>query len=164
MPKVSTPAKAKTKPTKKRKKKRSQKLTPKKQDEFCQILAETCNVSEAAKAMGICRRYAYNFRDANAKFAEAWDNAIEQGVDVLEREARRRAAEGVEEPVYYKGERIDTVRKYSDLLMIFLLKAHRPGTYRDRVSMEHTGKDGGPLFPELTAQEKQRLSRVISGD
>jgi hypothetical protein len=38
-----------------------------------------------------------------------------------------------------------TVRKPSDTLMIFLLKARKPATYRERVSMEHTGKDGKDL-------------------
>ena len=52
---------------------------------------------------------------------------------MLEREARRRAVEGVEEPVgFYKGEPSAYVRKYSDTLLIFLMKGARPDKYRDR--------------------------------
>lgn len=43
-----------------------------------------------------------------------------------------------------------TVRKPSDTLMIFLLKARRPEVYRERLSMEHTGKGGKDLpAPQL---------------
>ena len=31
------------------------------------------------------------------------------------------------------------MRKYSDVLLIFLLKAHRPRVYRDHVQVEHSG-------------------------
>ncbi len=43
--------------------------------------------------------------------------------------------EGVEEPVrWYKGEAGGMVRKYSDVLLIFLLKGLRPDKYKDRVA------------------------------
>ena len=45
---------------------------------------------------------------------------------MLELEARRRAYEGVEKPVFHAGEECDFIRQYSDVLMMFLLKAHRP--------------------------------------
>jgi hypothetical protein len=38
-----------------------------------------------------------------------------------------------------------TVRKYSDTLLTFALKAHAPGKYRDNSSIELTGKDGGAV-------------------
>lgn len=38
-----------------------------------------------------------------------------------------------------------TVRKYSDTLLTFALKAHAPGKYRDNASIELTGKDGGAV-------------------
>ncbi len=59
--------------------------------------------------------------------AEAGDEAIEH----LEEEARRRAFDGVDEPVFYKGSPCGVVRKYSDTLLIFLLKAAKPAKYRD---------------------------------
>ena len=37
---------------------------------------------------------------------------------------------GVEQPVFYKGEVCGLVRKYSDVLLIFLLKGLRPEVYR----------------------------------
>jgi hypothetical protein len=38
-----------------------------------------------------------------------------------------------------------TVKKYSDTLLIFTLKAHAPAKYRDNQSIELTGKDGGAV-------------------
>ena len=38
---------------------------------------------------------------------------------------------GVEQPVFYRGEIAGTVRKYSDVLLIFLLKVTRPNIYRE---------------------------------
>ena len=38
---------------------------------------------------------------------------------------------GVKQPVFYKGEVCGSVRKYSDVLLIFLLKGLRPEVYRE---------------------------------
>lgn len=110
---------------------------------FLELLAESCNVTFAAAAAGINRKTAYRHREADGAFAEDWDDAIEQGVEALEYEARRRALYGTERPIVHQGNVVATVHEYSDTLTIFLLKAHRPDKYRDRV--EHTGKDGGAI-------------------
>ena len=39
---------------------------------------------------------------------------------------------GVPKPVYYQGKLIGHVPHYSDALLMFLLRAHRPEIYRDR--------------------------------
>ena len=75
-------------------------------------------------------------------------------------EARRRALTGVEEPVYYKGEAVDRTAKYSDTLLIFLLKAHRPEKFRDNVSAEHSCKDGGPIQEENVLEAKMMRMAV----
>ena len=67
------------------------------------------------------------------------------GISALEDEAHRRAFEGVPEPVFHQGVECGSVRKYSDTLAIFLLKAHRPEKYRENSRMELTGANGGPL-------------------
>lgn len=121
------------------------KLTLEKKQAFCRLLLEDPNVTVAARAIGMSRRQMYTERDNDEEFAAAWDAAIEEGIDTLEQEAARRAFKGVERGVYYQGERIDTVREYSDTLAIFLLKAHRPLKYRETQdihllgSMEFTG-------------------------
>jgi len=46
---------------------------------------------------------------------------------------------------FYEGQVCGYVRRYSDTLLIFLLKARRPGKYGDKVTAEHTGPGGGPV-------------------
>lgn len=110
---------------------------------FLAAFEETHLVTESAKRAGIHRDTAYDRRAKDPEFGRRWSDAEERSTELLEREAYRRAAVGTEKPVYYKGKRIDLVREYSDVLLIFLLKARRPQTYRERV--EHTGAGGGPL-------------------
>ncbi len=110
-----------------------------------EALSTTASVTEAARQIGMSRRYMYTLREADAVFAAEWDCAIEQGTDALEDEARRRAVDGVEEPVYHQGVQCGTTRRYSDNLLTLLLKARRPEKYRERTSMELTGKDGEPI-------------------
>lgn len=111
-------------------------------------------MSRSAKEAGVARQVAYRERDSSNAFREAWDDAIEEGLDFLEEEARRRAFEGTEKPVFYKGEECGYVREFSDTLMIFLLKGGRPEKYAERVKNEHTGKGGGPI----------EVIEVVSGD
>ena len=91
------------------------------------------------------RQTVYDWRAADSDFAAAWDDALDQAADTMEREAFRRAVEGVEETVYgrvdrYSDGEIGKVRKYSDTLLIFLLKGARPEKYRERQQVEHTGR------------------------
>ena len=53
---------------------------------------------------------------------------------------------GVEKPVHYKGKRVDTVRRFSDTLLMFLLKARRPDIHRERFDHTLAGRDGSPLI------------------
>lgn len=122
-------------------------LTPIKKEKFLKILEESANVSRAAKAIGVSRRTIYDHKKSDVEFSAAWEDAIESGVDALEEEARRRAYEGTQKPVYYLGKKRGFIREYSDTLMIFLLKANRPEKFKDR--FEHTGKDGKDLIPDV---------------
>jgi hypothetical protein len=103
---------------------------------FLQHLSQGWTVTAAAHVAGIHRHTAYDFRAIDADFAKAWDDAYEEGTDVLEQEAFRRAAEGVEKPVFQGGVLVGTVREYSDHLMLALLKARRPQHFRERVSVD----------------------------
>lgn len=124
--------------------------TPKKVAAFLAELALRGNVTESARVAGVARSTVYEWRAEDESFASDWDAALDEAADAMEREAWRRAIEGVDEPVFGalgnnqgSGE-IGTVRKYSDTLLIFLMKGARPEKYRDR--HEVTGKDGAPLF------------------
>lgn len=113
--------------------------TAKVRETFLSTLAHACNVSEACRVAGIGRMTAYKWRDDDPVFAEAWQAAVDEAVDKLEREAWRRGVEGVEKPVTYQGEITTTYLEYSDRMLEILLKAHRPEKYVERVKNEVTG-------------------------
>lgn len=71
---------------------------------FLEALRATGNVAASCRAVGTSSSSAYNLRERDADFANDWDNALEDATDTLELEARRRAVEGVEEPVVYQGQ------------------------------------------------------------
>ncbi len=103
---------------------------------FLETLRQTCNVTSAARTAGINRVYAYTARARSKTFAAEWHEAIEEGIDMLALEARRRAVHGVEKPICYRGEVVGMTKKYSDILLIFLLKAHCPEMYQDDIKVD----------------------------
>ncbi|SDH23427.1 helix-turn-helix domain-containing protein [Propionivibrio dicarboxylicus] len=116
------------------------KLTPERKVAFCAALvASGGNVSRACEAVNISRQTAYDWRDEDPAFAKEWDRAKSLGLDTLEDEAVRRAFEGVDKPIVHQGVITDTVKDYSDTLMIFLLKGGKPEKYRERVDQNITG-------------------------
>lgn len=121
------------------------KATPEKLAQFLQVLADTANVSAAAKKIRIDRSHMYRLRGEDEEFAAAWDEAVKLGTAALEDEAVRRAKDGTLKPVFYQGVKVGTIREYSDTLLIFLLKARDPDKYADRVKKELSGPGGGPV-------------------
>src|SRR4051794_38857909 len=87
---------------------------------FLAALRQHGNIRAACQAAGINRTTAYDHRARSAPFAAAWDTALEDACDVLEAMARQRAM------------------ATSDLLLIFLLKSHRPAVYRETYRHELT--------------------------
>jgi hypothetical protein len=71
---------------------------------FLTALSEGATIGEAAHEAGINRVTAYRWKESDGDFAAAWDESLEEGTELLEREAVRRAVHGVEEPVIYQGQ------------------------------------------------------------
>jgi hypothetical protein len=115
----------------------------KKQEAFLKAFIEHGTLTHAARAMGLSRSLHNKWMASDPTYPERYALAQEAVADKLEKEAMRRAHDGVKEPVYYQGERVGYVRKYSDQLMGLLLRGHRPKRYRDRT--EISGPDGGPI-------------------
>ena len=98
-------------------------------EEFLKWLAQTGNVSLSARNARLKRSQLYALKASDPAFEKAWSIALEEATDLLQGEAIRRAIEGFEEVKYVKGEPVGTVRRYSDQLLMFLLKAHKPSIY-----------------------------------
>lgn len=113
--------------------------------QFVAALAAGATVLLAAQEARINKTTAYRWRESDAEFAAAWDEALEEGTDWLEQEAIRRGRDGVRKPIYQSGKLVGHVQEYSDTLLIFMLKARRPEVYRERASLEHTGPGGKEL-------------------
>ena len=134
---------------------------------FFENLSKSPNITKAAKAAGYTRQRVYQIRDEDPDFAKLWDDALAQSLDTAEGELYRRAVRGVVKPVYQGGVEVGKIREYSDTLMIFLLKAHKPEVYREVTRNELTGKNGGPIqhkdVTELTDDELARIAAGSSG-
>jgi hypothetical protein len=81
----------------------------------------------------------------DADFRARFDAAMEVGINRMEEEAIRRGVDGFDAPVFGSlgaGQGTGVVgreRKYSDTLMIFMLKSKRPKTYRENSKVELDG-------------------------
>ncbi len=96
--------------------------------------AETASIALASCHAGVSRRTHLNWRKRDRRFEAACQEALEIAIDDIEAEARRRAKDGTLEPVFYGGKPCGAIRRYSDTLLMFLLKAARPEKYRDNYS------------------------------
>jgi hypothetical protein len=94
-------------------------------------LREGLSPTYAVRKAGLSRAEAYRWRKEDSEFKRQWEEAVSEGVDLLEDEAQRRAVDGYNvRDIYNKNrEVIGQVRKYSDSLLMFLLKSRRPERY-----------------------------------
>lgn len=100
-------------------------------------------VLRAAKSAKVGRRTVYEWLERDAVFKGLYDEAYQDANDAMEEEARRRGEDGVPEPVYQGGKLVGHIQKYSDTLLITMLKARRPDVFRERI--EHSGKKDAPV-------------------
>jgi hypothetical protein len=137
------------------------KLTKARQKRFLKALADTGNVTAAIAVAGTSRTRVYELRRTDPGFAAAWEEAEETAVDKLEAEARRRAIEGVPEPLVSAGRLVCgadgepiAIRRYSDNLLLALLRAHRPRRERSvrfRLPMLQSASDAAGAMAAITA-------------
>lgn len=139
-------------------------ITPEARRElFLEQLRKEPNITKAAKAAGYARRYVYELRDGDPDFAEAWDDALQESLDLCEGELHRRAFKGTLKPVFYLGEKVGAIREYSDVLGMFLMKAHRPERYRETSRHELTGADGKPIQHEgVGLTDTERVAKLAA--
>jgi len=115
---------------------RGRKLQTRKKNRFLEELRKDGHAIQSAGRVGVGVSTLYAHRAQDPEFAAAWEEAADEGEQAqaaaLAAEADRRALHGVEEPVFHRGEVCGFVRKYSDNLLMFRLKALQPEKYRER--------------------------------
>lgn len=138
-------------------------LTPKLTEElkmvFCRAYAQRGIIREGTTAAGISRRTYLRWRKEDEAFNEACNEAKQMAVDLIEQEAMRRAIDGFDRPVIYKGEITDTYKDYSDSLLTMLMKGNKPEKYKERT--EHSGSVGRPMT--LDEETKEDVVSSILG-
>lgn len=117
---------------------------------FLNFLANTGRFSDAARAVGTTSRTIRNYAKFNPKFGEAIEDANEEFSDRLEREAYRRAVEGVKKDIINKdGDKIGTELVYSDRLLAKMMDGANPAKY---------GRDASK--PRVTVQVNTGVARM----
>jgi hypothetical protein len=108
--------------------------TPERRRLVLEAIADGKTVTEAARSVGMCRDWVYQWKGTDPTFAADLQHAMDASTDLLEAEARRRAFEG------------------SDLLLIFLLRQRSPARFNQKmvevrvvgdVNHQHTLQQGG---------------------
>jgi len=134
--------------------------TKTKESKFLSVLAETCNVTEAARQAGICLSYAYKRRASNAGFRAGWMQAIGDAYQRLELVLLDRAFNGTEKVVKRRDGSEDRMLEYSNQLGLSLLKMHR-NTAAEAAS-EMPPEDVGEMREQLV-KKLLRLKKRIEG-
>jgi hypothetical protein len=158
---------------------------------FLAAYVRTASITKAARAARIERALHYRWLVDDPEYPAQFAAAQREAAQILEDEAIRRANEGVLEPLTYKGRfQYKTrpkrgadgaivheggrpvleeygaplaIRKYSDGMMMFLLRGFLPAKYRENSSVELSGPAGGsipvadPRLAELTDEELETL-------
>lgn len=112
---------------------------------YLAAIALTGSSVAAAEAAGIAPTTYRRARKSDAEFAQAEREARRAAADRLELEARRRAVEGVLEPVYHQGQICGVLRRYSDKLLMKLLDGNKPKKFRQRVENVHKPSTTKPM-------------------
>jgi len=121
------------------------KFTNRKALEFFNEYIKHGILTKACRIVGINPRTVYDAVKLHPKFADAMAVARRIAIERLEEEAHRRAVEGVAEPVFYQGEEVGTVQRYSDRLLELLLEANKPTKFgrEKRSGGTPSGGEGG---------------------
>jgi hypothetical protein len=115
----------------------------------------------ACAAARVGRRTYYEWLKSDVTFVAARDEALEDAIDVADAELFRRAVKGVDESVFQGGEKVGTIRRFSDVCLTFYLKGRRPETY-NRERHEHSGPQGGPIPIDLIASARESLAQKLT--
>lgn len=112
-----------------------------KSDAFIVALAQCGVLSHAANQVGISRSTIQFWRREHPEFEVRVRDALAEFAGSLEVEAIRRGSSGWDEPVYYQGTKVGSIRKYDSQIMIRLLEGHVPERYRQKVDIGFILKD-----------------------
>ncbi len=141
-----------------------------KQVAFLRALSATHSVAEAARSVGCSRQSAYGLRSRlkGQPFDLAWEVAYHHSFDVLAHAALDRAINGVERPVFYKGEQVGSYRRFDEGLTVALLRSRtlegNPVFGRLRPMAERHARDFESLLAKVEAGEAVETGALTVND
>ena len=161
---------------------RGNSITPERQRKFIATLAATGIVQQAARSIGKSMEALYKLRARPGAegFREAWEAALDRGVQRLEDCALERAIQGTPTPIVSGGKLLGEWDKPDNMLLRFLLRYRLPQRYgaqqlqpgdavyeRIREEVMQDYRDNGPTPADSMAQlekmfeakRKQRLAQ-----
>lgn len=136
---------------------------------FLQVLAATCNVREACRAAGLHFSSAYDLRQRDPAFADAWADAIEQSYSELEMRMLRDCLNGADRvEVIREGhgpmarvKSTKTVTAVPHAIALRLLQAHR-ATAEARRAARVQPQGGRPDDPDVVARMKAEMDAMVA--
>lgn len=91
-------------------------------------------VRAACRMARYAKRSVYRRRTKDPDFAARWAKALQMAGDLLEEEADRRGRDGIDVPVFHRGQVCGTKVRYANGLLLARLKAIKPAQYREGVA------------------------------
>lgn len=138
-------------------------LSPRVLSAFLSMLSLTGSPKQSALRLGLDRVRLYHLRDTDKEFGERWNQAIAESQLAMEDEAYRRAVLGYTEPVFQGGVLVGHVQKYSDGLLQFLLKAHNPQKYSEKLQVNSTTTVKHEMdLSQLSEEELANLEKLLT--
>ena len=133
-------------------------ITPDRQRRFIGHLAATGIVKQAALHIGASLEALYKLRARPGAegFAEAWDRAVDAGMQRVEDAALERAIFGEERLVVSGGKVLGTERRYNESLVQFMLRNRRTERYvgtATKVGKSH------PLYKQIREEVRREFVR-----
>ena len=101
--------------------------TPAMVEQFIEALADSCNVTLAARAIERLLTSVYCRKACDATFRRQWEQALAVGYSRLELMLLERALHGVEKVVVLKDGGQSVMREYDNRTALALLRLHRDG-------------------------------------
>lgn len=127
---------------------------------FLEQFAQCGVVSEAADSANIHRSTVYVWTKASARCAREFAEARARADDVLRTAAKRRAVDGVLEPVFFQGKVCGYVRKFSDTMLARLLAAHCE-EHKDESTIKLMGDKEQPVTFDVTALSSEQIAKLL---
>lgn len=120
-----------------------------KKERFLDTLARTANVTESARACGMCRDAAYNLRRRDPEFRRDWEKALVEALDVMADRLLEYGLNGATVKIRYQGKVVDEEVRFDPKMALSLLRLHRDTATRVRAEADEPPADREALARDL---------------